>query len=102
MNTEVSKNPRASASEGVKQANTAARPGKPRITKRQQLIQILSSKTGKDVPAIGRKLGWQPHTVRAALTGLRKAGFVIDLEQGADGKPGRYRIACAPDAKKRS
>lgn len=57
-----------------------------------QLIRLLSAKTGADVVAISQKLGWQVHTTRAAITGLRKAGHPIDHVKGANGKPGRYRI----------
>ncbi len=44
-------------------------------TKKAQLMQLLTRKTGADVATISEKLGWLPHTTRAALTGLRKAGF---------------------------
>lgn len=57
-----------------------------------QLIRLLSGKTGADVVAVSQKLGWQVHTTRAAITGLRKAGNPIDHVKGANGKPGRYRI----------
>ncbi|MEQ8928585.1 MAG: DUF3489 domain-containing protein [Silicimonas sp.] len=42
-------------------------------TKKEGLIQLLSHKAGADVATISEKLGWLPHTTRAALTGLRKA-----------------------------
>ena len=61
-------------------------------TKKAQLIRMLARKAGADVPAISEKLGWLPHTTRAALTGLRKAGFEISAEKPADGKPLNYRI----------
>ena len=57
-----------------------------------QLIRLLSGKTGADVLTISQKLGWQSHSTRAAITGLRKAGHPIDHVKGANGKPGRYRI----------
>ncbi len=31
-------------------------------------------------------LGWQPHTVRAALTGLRRKGFAITRATNGDGE----------------
>ena len=49
--------------------------------KKAQLIQLLARKTGADVATISNKLGWQSHTTRAALTGLRKAGFEISAEK---------------------
>ncbi len=67
-------------------------------TKKQQLIRLLSAKAGADVTTIGRKLGWQPHTVRAALSGLRKAGYTIDGERPGAGRAVRYRILAAAPA----
>ena len=67
-------------------------------TKKAQLIQMLSRKTGADVATISEKLGWLPHTTRAALSGLRKAGFELDAEKPGNGKPLRYRITGEPTA----
>lgn len=58
---------------------------KPR-TKKAQLIQMLNRKAGADVAAISKRLGWLPHTTRAALTGLRKAGYEISTEKSGNGK----------------
>ena len=66
--------------------------GKPRLTKKAQLIGMLSAKAGADVAAISKKLGWQAHTTRAAITGLRKAGYQIGSEKGENGKGRCYRI----------
>jgi predicted ArsR family transcriptional regulator len=63
------------------------------LTKKAQLIRMLTRKAGADVATISEKLGWLPHTTRAALTGLRKAGFEIKLEKTGKGKPSCYRIA---------
>ena len=76
--------------------NGRAMAARPRVTKKSQLIRLLRHKNGADVAAISRKLGWQPHTTRAALTGLRKAGYGITAEKSGDGKPARYRITTAP------
>lgn len=69
-----------------------------RATKKTQLIRMLRAKTGTDVWAISKKLGWQGHTARAALSGLRKAGYTVAAEKPGAGKPTRYRIAAAPNA----
>ena len=61
-------------------------------SKTYQLIRLLSGKTGADVVAVSQKLGWQVHTTRAAISGLRNSGYPIDHVKGANGKPGRYRI----------
>lgn len=67
-----------------------------RKTKKAQLIQLLTRKAGADVATISAKLGWLPHTTRAALTGLRKAGFTISSEKAEEGKPLIYRITARP------
>lgn len=61
-------------------------------TKKAQLIQMLSRKSGADVATISEKFGWLPHSTRAALTGLRKSGYELDAEKPGNGKPLRYRI----------
>lgn len=63
-----------------------------RPTKKAQLIKLLSCKLGTDVATISAKFGWQPHTTRAALSGLRKVGFEITKENADADKPVRYRI----------
>ena len=61
-------------------------------TKKDQLIRFLKAKTGADVATLGERLGWQPHTVRAAITGLRKAGHVVVATKPGSGGASRYRI----------
>ncbi|WP_347310829.1 DUF3489 domain-containing protein [Defluviimonas sp. SAOS-178_SWC] len=72
--------------------------GKPKDTKKAQLIRLLSAKAGADVRAISSKLGWQPHTTRAAITGLKKAGYEVTTERTEPDKPTRYRIEAKPKA----
>jgi len=61
-------------------------------TKKDQFIDLLRSKAGSDVKALSDALGWQPHTVRAALTGLRKAGVTVEKLPAREGELTRYRI----------
>ena len=65
-------------------------------TKKQHLIRLLGLKSGADIMSLGEKLGWQPHTTRAAITGLRKAGYDIETERAGNGRPARYRIVAHP------
>jgi Protein of unknown function (DUF3489) len=53
-------------------------------TKRAQLIGLLERPEGATVAEIGQRLGWLPHTVRAAITGLRKAGREVARSRDAD------------------
>ena len=74
-----------------------ARPSSPSTTspktKKEQLIELLRDKGGSTAQTLSSKLGWQPHTVRAALTGLRKAGIAVEKMPVREGEPTRYRIS---------
>ncbi|MFZ3585513.1 DUF3489 domain-containing protein [Loktanella sp. DJP18] len=67
-------------------------------TKRTQLITLLPTKAGADIATIGDRLGWQPHTVRAGLSGLRKAGHHLEKVIPGPGKATRYRIIASQAA----
>ncbi|MEM6408881.1 MAG: DUF3489 domain-containing protein, partial [Pseudomonadota bacterium] len=43
-------------------------------TRRDQLIRLLGRKSGASIAQIQKAFGWQPHTVRAAISTLRKSG----------------------------
>lgn len=66
-----------------------------RITKKDQLIKLLRQKNGTDIKAINDKLGWQHHSTRAALSGLRKAGYELETQK-LEGKTARYTILSIP------
>lgn len=67
-----------------------------RATKGDRLIQLLKARSGCDIATLSGKLGWQPHTTRAALPRLRKAGYAIEkLPPGKHGGS-RYRNSSAP------
>ena len=72
---------------------------RPRETKSAILRKLLSRKAGADLAALQSATGWQPHSVRAALSGLRRAGYGIDRAEPA--KPGNgavYRITNGPES----
>ena len=56
----------------------------PASTKRAKLIGMLEQPEGATVAEIGQRLGWLPHTVRAAITGLRKAGREVTRSKDAN------------------
>ncbi len=60
-------------------------PGVKPGTKQARLVDYLSRPWGASIADLGRLLGWQPHTVRAALTGLRKKGYRVTAEKNDDG-----------------
>lgn len=69
-----------------------------KTTKKAKMIALLSRKCGADVPNLSSTLGWLPHTTRAALSGLRKAGYEISTFKAGNGKPTRYQIIGSPEA----
>ncbi|WP_433990403.1 hypothetical protein SuNHUV7_20470 (plasmid) [Pseudoseohaeicola sp. NH-UV-7] len=75
---------------------------KKRATKKDQLIRLLGKAPGCDIKSLSAKLGWQQHTTRAALSGLRKAGYEIAKEKPASGGISKYRILAAPASRRSS
>ena len=76
----------------TKKVDGASSSQKPRPgTKRELLIGLLSGSKGSTIPELQVATGWLPHTVRAAMSGLRKQGYVIDRRKHDDGF-NRYRI----------
>jgi DNA-binding transcriptional regulator PaaX len=59
---------------------------------------MLKKDKGSDVSTLSRELGWQHHSTRAALTELRKAGFMIERTQSEGGATSLYRITAEPEA----
>jgi hypothetical protein len=87
-------------SKGVDAATAnASSADRPRAsTKRATLITMLERAQGASVTEIGQHLGWLPHTVRAAITGLRHAGREVTRNKDQNGQS-VYRLAPveAPD-----
>lgn len=51
----------------------------PRVgTKQAKLVSMLSRKSGVTLANASETLGWQQHTTRATMTGLKKRGYVIE------------------------
>lgn len=57
-------------------------PAKP--TKIETILKQLRRPNGASIAQLQKTVGWQPHSLRAALTGLRKKGHAI--ERGRDAK----------------
>ena len=80
----------------AKAATTPA--GPPRDgTKSAKVIGLLLRNDGATLYEVIAATGWQPHTSRAAFTGLRKRGYAIERRQNAGGDKG-YVIVSAPQA----
>jgi len=48
------------------------------VTKQAQIIALMQREQGATLAELITATGWLPHTTRAALTDLRKRGYVID------------------------
>ena len=86
--------PKAPKKEKVAKAPKAAKPPKepkaPKVkaerkprenTKGQELIRLMSRANGASMPAMIEALGWQAHTVRAAICRLRATGAKIEISK---------------------
>ena len=60
-------------------------------SKQAKLVGMLSRKSGITLAKASESLGWQKHTMRAAMTGLKRRGFRVQ-RQDRDGKDSIYRI----------
>ena len=64
------------------------------ISKSAIVIKLLSRAKGATVEELMAETGWQPHSVRAYFSGLRKKGHVLLREQRKGGEHA-YRIGGA-------
>lgn len=71
---------------------------KSKKTKSETLRAMLARRQGATIAALAKATGWQPHSLRAALSGLRKAGYEITRETGAAKTGAVYRISRTPEA----
>ena len=63
----------------------------PKPTKKDLLLKRLKTRKGATLQQLSDEFGWQPHTVRAAISRLRTAGFDVTRGEGKDAL--YYRIA---------
>ena len=85
---------RASSGKPSRPAAKKPSPGVRSGTKQALLIDLLSRKSGATIAEIGKATGWQPHSVRGAISGTlkKKLGLVVASEK-VDGRGRVYRIA---------
>ena len=70
--------PRPAAPTADRSGAVATIPSTPRETKIGKVIALLKRKQGVTLDQIVTTTGWQPHTARAAMTGLKKKGHTIE------------------------
>ncbi len=66
-----------------------------RRTKADTILDLLQRPTGASIAELTKATGWQPHSVRAALTGLRKKDHKVVRTKDDQGVT-RYSIAAEP------
>ena len=72
----------------------AAAADKPK-SKSTAVTKLLGRARGATVTEMQTATGWQRHSVRAFLSGLRKAGRTLDKEERKSGETS-YRLGAAP------
>jgi hypothetical protein len=79
--------------EAITTEDAAAEAATPRAfpTKIATVTKLLSRNRGATVPEIMAITSWQPHSVRAFLTGLRKKGHML-LKEERKGGDTSYRL----------
>jgi|GEM_PF-938170 len=65
-------------------------------SKKDQLVALLSKPNGARISVIVERLGWQAHTVRAALSGLRKQGVEVTASKSSKTGETVYAIVSSP------
>ena len=61
-------------------------------TKPALILRLTQRKTGASMAQLQKATNWQPHSIRAALSGLRKSGHQIDRAKNDKGVT-HYSIA---------
>jgi predicted Rossmann fold nucleotide-binding protein DprA/Smf involved in DNA uptake len=85
--TDVAPSKRQATPQGVAVTmGMAPKPG----SKRSALLDLLGRDEGAHIDELISATGWQGHTIRAALSGLRKQGHVIVATKGEGGTS--YRL----------
>lgn len=73
----------------------SSRPRSPaRLSKKAAILALLERPNGAAIGDLTKETGWQEHSVRAALTGLRKDGKELLRHKDTTGVT-RYRLAAA-------
>jgi hypothetical protein len=85
------------AAKSGRRRNGTRRGARPMVrdgTKQALLIDLLGAADGASVPEMAAKTGWQPHSVRGAISGTLKKKLGLTVESEVVEDRGRvYRIA---------
>ena len=76
-------------------ADTARTGARPAVSKSATVMKMLSRARGATIVEVASATAWQPHSVRAYFSGLRKKGLVLVRETRKSGEDA-YRVELAP------
>jgi hypothetical protein len=82
---------REEAADQAPPVSSKARP----VGKRALIISMLAGPSGATLDELSVATGWLAHTTRAALTGLRQRGYILERKQHPD-DPTTWRITARP------
>lgn len=54
-------------------------------TKLDTILVQISRKNGATTKTLNKRIGWKPHSVRAAISRLRKKGHIVERAKTAKG-----------------
>ncbi len=63
-----------------------------KLTKTLTILKLVSRPKGASIAELKKAVGWKDHSIRAALTGLRKKGQDVQRDKNAKGVT-VYRIS---------
>ncbi|MGE0760428.1 MAG: DUF3489 domain-containing protein [Pirellulaceae bacterium] len=82
VSTSTGKSKKTKASKTTAPKSKNARDGQAKTGgKVQMILSLLQRSEGARLAELEKATGWQPHSVRAALTGLRKRGIKVTRER---------------------
>lgn len=84
--------PEQTARTAIESCSSEAPSRAPAISKSACVIKMLRRAKGATLAELQEATSWQPHSVRAFLSGLRKKGSTISKEQRKSGETA-YRLA---------
>lgn len=76
--------PKSETTKTPRQVRSKTKLLKPR--KSDTLLRLVRRVKGAQMTDLQKATGWQAHSIRAGLTGLRKKGIRIELSRAASGK----------------
>ena len=88
--------PARKATKAVAARSKAMTPGPRRKTKQGLLVNLLSRTKGASLAEAVEATGWQPHSVRGAISGALKKKLHLDVTSAVvEGRGRVYRIVAA-------